>query len=215
MAIIVPSRSATLNVRFVQHLNSIIYPMNARRAFFWVTGAEVGDAYDSQVKEILAHPELASYKYLLTIEDDMLVPADAIIRLLEAIEAGPYDGVGALYFTKSPDFPMPMIYGDAAQFARTGVLDFRPHDPTPYLKDGGSIVECNGIAMGCSLYRLQSFRDVQGPWFQTVSDLTPQGAQGWTQDLFWCAKAKRAGKRFAVDCRVRCGHADWTQGVVY
>jgi GT2 family glycosyltransferase len=209
MCVIVPSREPYLHTTFVQSLNSLAWPMNQRRAMFFVSGAEVGKAYDETLQQILAHPELGAWKYLLTIEDDTLPPADGVLRLIEAIEQGPYDGAGGLYFTKG-EINMPMCYGDPGEFARTGVLDFRPRDVARAVQNG-MLVECNGIAMGFSLYRTQSFRDIPGPWFVTQQE----GSGCATQDLFWCAKARRAGKRFATDCRVRCAHADWKNAVFY
>ena len=210
MAVIIPSREPFLHHVFVQHLQALMFPMNQRRFMFFVTGAEVGKAYDDQVAGILAHPELGTVKYILTLEDDTLPPQDAVKYLLESIEAGPFDGVGGLYFTKG-DFNMPMCYGDPVEFTRTGVLDFRPRDIRAALHQG-KVMECNGIANGCSLFRSSAFRDIPRPWFQTLNSST-EGSM--TQDLFWCAKARRAGKRFAVDMRVSCAHADWKSGVYY
>lgn len=205
MCVIVPSREPFLHTTFYQHLQNLQWPMNQRRYMFFVSGAEVGKAYDDQLRGILGHPELSACKYLLTLEDDTLPPSDAVLKLLESIEQGPYDGVGGLYFTKG-EVNMPMCYGDPAEFATKGTLDFRPRDVARAIR-GGHLVECNGIAMGCSLYRMQSFKDIEGPWFVT----NPSN----TQDLYWCAKARRAGKKFAADCRVRCAHADWKTGKFY
>lgn len=208
--VIIPSREPYLHTTFVQCLNSLAWPMNGRRVLLYVSGAEVGRAYDDMVKHVLGHPELGTWKYIATIEDDTLPPPDAFLRLYESIEQGPYDGVGGLYFTKG-DFNMPMCYGNPVEYARTGVLDFRPRNVASGIK-AGAIVECNGIANGCSLYRMASFRDVAPPYFQTLQEV---GVGAMTQDLFWCAKARRAGKKFAVDCRVRCAHVDWKTGVMY
>ena len=205
MVIIVPCRSPHLHVKVVQAIQALSWPMNGKRVMLFVTGAEVGQAYDDQVAEILEHPELGKWKYILTLEDDNIPPPEAPILLAEAIEEGPFDGVGGLYFTKG-DLGMPQCYGDPAHFARTGELDFRPRDVVSAIKQG-AIVPCNGIAMGCSLYRMSAFRDLPRPWFQT----NPCN----TQDLFFCSKAARAGKRFAVDCRVRVGHLDVASGVIY
>jgi hypothetical protein len=224
MAVIIPSRSPDaraliesdgdewpwLHHVFQAHMENLVFPMNQRRYKFLVTGAEVGQAYDDQVAGILAHPEVGTVKYILTIEDDTLPPPDGVQKLIEAIEAGPFDGVGGLYFTKG-DFNMPMCYGDPGEYARTGHLDFRPRDIVSALQHG-QIMECNGIAMGFSLFRTQSFRDIPRPWFQT---LNKWGEGAMTQDLFWCAKARRAGKRFAVDMRVSCAHADWKTNTYY
>lgn len=213
MVIIVPSRDEYLHKRFVERMSSMMWSMNGRRAMFYVTGAEVGRAYTEQIAAVLAHPDLSKWQYVLTVEDDNLPPVDGVQRLLESIEAGPFDGVGGLYFTRG-DVNMPMCYGDPVEYARTGVLDFRPRDVSSVISSGG-ILPCNGIAMGFSLYRMQLFKDVPGPWFVTVSDLTPEGPKSYTQDLYFCEKAVRMGKRFAVDCRVRVAHCDWATGVDY
>ena len=205
MVIIIPCRTPHLHVKVVQAIQSLQWPMNQRRAMFFVTGAEVGKAYDDQLAAVLDHPELGKWRYLLTLEDDNIPPPDAVTLLVEAIEAGPFDGVGGLYFLKG-DFNMPQCYGDPAEYSRTGVADFRPRDVASAIKQG-AIVPCNGIAMGCSLYRMSAFRDIPRPWFKTNTSNT--------QDLFFCSKALGAGKRFACDTRCRVGHLDTVSGVIY
>jgi hypothetical protein len=60
------------------------------------------------------------------------------------------------------------------------------------------------------------FRSLPEPWFVTVADIVPdKGPQMFTQDLYFCMNAKKAGKRFAVDLRVKVGHMDVATGVVY
>lgn len=219
--IIVPSRSPEprsdgshkwpwLHHEFVAAINGLMPPMNNKRHVMFVTGAEVGQAYDDTVAAILAHPELSKWKFIATIEDDNPPPPDALLKLYESIELGPFDGISGMYWTKG-ELNMPMAYGDPAEFSRTGVLDFRPRDVAKALQQG-TIMEVNGIANGCSLFRMSAFRDIPRPWFQTLNEVG-QGAM--TQDLFWCRKARMAGKRFAVDFRVRVPHMDWTTGTAY
>jgi hypothetical protein len=192
----------------------LIAPMNQKRAILFASGHEVGHAYNNMIEMILKHPELSKWKYVLTLEDDNLPPPDAHIRLLESIEWGNYDAVSAMYFTKG-DHNMPMAYGDPAEYARTGVLDFRPRDVREAL-ERGHIMPVNGVAMGCGLWRMSLFRDIPPPWYVTVNDVVPgKGVQGYTQDLHFCEKAIRAGKRFATDCRVRVGHLDIASGTVF
>lgn len=211
--VLIPTRGM-VHHRFVSALHGMIAPMNQKRAVMFCAGDEVGKAYDNMICAVLAHPDLSRWKYILTIEDDNIVPADAHIRLLESIEAGPFDAIGGLYFTKG-DINMPMAYGDPDEYTRTGVLDFRPRDVVSALA-GGHVMRVNGIAMGCSLYRMSLFRELPAPWFVTVADIVPdKGPQCFTQDLFFCQTARRAGKTFGVDARVRVGHLDVTTGVVY
>ena len=211
--VVCPTRGM-ISHRVVGAWQNLIAPMNQKRAWLFAAGDEVGHAYNRLIEFILADPNLSQWKYLLTVEDDNLLPPDAHVRLLESIEAGPFDAVGGLYFTKG-DFNMPMAYGSPAEYAATGVLDFRPRHVNECLA-AGQVMEVNGIAMGCSLYRMSLFREIPAPWFVTVADLIPEkGVQCMTQDLAFCEKARRAGKRFAVDMRVRVAHLDVQTGIAY
>lgn len=194
-------------------LRGMIAPMNQKRALFEVVGHEVGLAYDEAIKNILADPNLKNWQFVMTIEDDNVVPADAHVRLLESIEETKADAVAGLYFTKG-DLNMPMAYGDPQKFRDTGVLDFAPLDVSKFI-ERGNIVEVNGVAMGCTLYRMDLFRQIPAPWFVTFADVVDGGARCYTQDLSFCEKAKKAGKRFFVDCRVKVGHLDVNTGVLY
>ncbi len=205
MVVLCPVRSPMVHHRVVQAWQSMQWPMNGKRAMFIVSGAEVGQAYDDQLAACLAHPEIGKWKYLLTLEDDNLPPPDAAPLLCESIELGPFDAVGGLYFTRG-DLNMPQCYGSAEEYSRTGAMDFRPRDMVQAIKQG-MVVPCLGIAMGCSLYRLDMFKDIPRPWFKT----SPSN----TQDLHFCSKAVAAGKRFAVDARVRVGHMDLVTGEVF
>lgn len=211
--VVIPTRGQ-IDARVVTSLMGMLAPMNQKKHVMFARGDEVGHAYNRMIKDILAHPDLSKWKYVLTLEDDNIQPADAHIRLLESIEWGKFDAVGGVYFTKG-DFNMPMAYGDPAEYTRTGVLDFRPRDVRAALQQG-TIMEVNGLAMGCTLYRMELFRQIPEPWFVTVADVVPdKGVMAYTQDLYFCERGKRAGKRFAVDLRVRVGHLDTASGLVY
>lgn len=212
--IIVPSRDPMVHHRVVQTWEGLLQPMNQKRAKLFCINEEVGHAYDKMIKEILAHPELSRWKYVLTLETDNLIPPDAHIRLLETIEEHKFDAVGGIYFTKG-DLSMPMAYGDPHEYARTGVLDFKPRDIRPFINSKQHVMPVLGIAMGCSLYRMDLFRELAPPWFVTVADVTAAGPMAFTQDLWFCKNAVARGKRFAVDLRVKVGHLDLASGQVW
>ena len=214
MVVIMPTRGM-IHHKVMQSHESIVWPMNQKRCKLVCAGEEVGKAYNLMIEGILANPELSKWKYVLTLEDDNIQPPDVVLKLLEAIESsGGLDAVSGIYFTKG-DLNMPMAYGDPEEYRRTGVLDFRPRDIRSALLKG-QLIEVNGIAMGCSLYRMQLFKDLPAPWFVTVNEWDPaKGVACYTQDLSFCEKAKRAGKRFAVDCRVKVGHMDVNTGIIY
>ena len=212
--IVIPSRGM-VNHRIITAWQNLIAPMNQKRYSMFAVGHEVGQAYDAMVKVILAHPELSKWKYIMTMEDDNIPPPDAHIRLLESIEHGTkWDAVSGIYFTKG-ELTMPMAYGDPEEYRATGILDFKPRDIREALKHG-HLMEVNGIAMGCALWRMDLFREIPPPWFVTVADVVPgQGIMGFTQDLYFCRQAKLAGKRFLVDFRVKVAHLDINSGIAY
>lgn len=211
--VVIPTRGM-IHHKIVQAWQGMLSPMNQKKAVFFASGHEVGKAYDAMIKMIIENPELSKWKYVLCLEDDNLVPADAHIRLLETIEWGGFDAVGAIYFTKG-EINAPMCYGDPEEYKRTGVLDFKPRDIRAALANG-NIVECNGLAQGCTLYRMDVFKKIPPPWFVTVSDVVEGGgAQAFTQDLWMAQSMKKAGMRVACDTRVRAGHLDINSGEVF
>lgn len=212
--IVIPTRGM-IHHRVVSAWQSLMAPMNQKRALLFAAGHEVGRAYDAMIQNVLANPELAKWKYVMTLEDDNIPPPDAHIRLLESIEMGPkFDAVSGIYWTKG-EYNMPMAYGDPAEYARTGVLEFRPRDVRAAIANG-HLMEVNGIAMGAALWRMSLFREFPPPWFVTVSDVIPdKGCVAMTQDLFFAERMRRAGKRLAVDFRCRVGHMDVSSGIVY
>lgn len=203
--IIVPTRGQ-IDFRTVIRWQNLIHPMNQPKAWIFAAGHEVGHAYNAVLENVIAKGSpLANYKYVLTLEDDNLPPPDALLRLLESIEEYKLDAVSGIYFTKG-EINMPMAYGSALKYAQQGILSFEPLDVRECLA-AGSVLEVNGIAMGCGLWRMDLFREVPGPWFVTT--------ESQSQDLYFCERARRAGKRFGVDMRVRVGHMDVNTGVVY
>ncbi len=211
--IVIPTRGM-LHHRFVSSLQYLLSPMNQKCTKVMCAGDEVGHSYNRMISQILRDPELSTWKYIMTIEDDNLCPPDAHIRLLETIEWGKYDAVSGLYFTKG-EVNMPMAYGDPEEFKRTGKIDFRPRDVRACL-DAGRVMEVNGIAMGCALWRMELFKQTEAPWFVTVADVVEgKGAACFTQDLWACKRWKEMGKTFAVDCRVKVGHMDINTGETY
>jgi len=209
--LIVPTRGKpwepSLSARFFDALSRLIAPMNQARVLSFACGHEVGQAYNATIEVILASTVYSSAKYILTVEDDNFPPPDGHLRLLESIDETGFDAMAGLYFTKGL-INEPMAYGDPEGYRRTGVLDFRPRDVREAVAKR-QVMEVNGVAMGFTLWRTELFKEIPGPWFVTCPEIAP-GEQrlAMTQDLSFCAKARRAGKRFGVDCRVKVAHWD-------
>jgi hypothetical protein len=181
---------------YLTHLN-LGFPPNNNVCRILAQGMEVGDAYTSVVENVLAHPDLSQWEYLLTLEHDNAPPPDGVIKLLERMEANPeFACIGGLYFTKGPG-GCAQIWGDV----KDPLTNYRPQIPVP-----GQLVECCGTGMGFNLWRMSMFKDsrLRKPWFKTL-----KGQEGFaTQDLYFWGDARKYGYRCAIDCDVRVGHFD-------
>lgn len=187
----------------LSHWN-LAFPPNNGICRMLALGMEVGDAYSSTLEQILVHPELGKWEYLLTVEHDNMPPSDGVLRLCEQMEMHPeLDCIGGLYFTKG-EGGVAQIWGDP----KDPVLNFRPQLPDL----NGGLVECCGTGMGFNLFRLKMFRDpkLRKPWFVTQ---TKDGVS--TQDLYFWADARKYGHRCAIDCSIKVGHYDVANDMVW
>ncbi len=176
---------------------NLAFPPNNGVVRILAQGMEVGDAYSTAVEQILAHPDLSQWEFMLTIEHDNCPPSDGVIKLVEQMEEHPeLSCIGGLYYTKGPS-GCAQIWGDI----KDPILNFRPQLPDP----AGGLVECCGTGMGFNLWRIKMFADAQlrKPWFVTQ---TKGGVS--TQDLYYWADARKHGYRCAIDCSVKVGHYD-------
>jgi len=203
IVVVIPASQNISTKVYLSHVN-LAFPPNNGVARIATIDAEVGEAYSTTIEQVLAHPELGKWEYLLTIEHDNMPTADGVLKLLERMEANPrFACIGGLYFTKGLG-GVPQIWGDP----KDPVLNFRPQLPDA----NGGLVECNGTGMGFNLWRMSMFRDkkLRRPWFVT------QKKDGIaTQDLYFWSDAKKHGYRCAVDCSVKVGHYDAATDTVY
>jgi hypothetical protein len=176
---------------------NMIVPPNQGFLRWLLLGDEVGVAYSNAIEQILAHPDLSQWEYVLTVEHDNTVPADGLLKLIKRMEEHPELAcIGGLYWTKG-EGGVPQIWGDP----RDPVVNFRPQPPRP-----GELVECVGTGMGFNLFRMSMLKDpkIARPLFETRCGVDGAG----TQDLVFWGKARAAGYRCAIDCGVLVGHYD-------
>lgn len=84
----------------LSHWN-LSFPPNNGVVRILAQGLEVGEAYSTAIEQILQHPELKDWEYLLTIEHDNCPPPDGLLKLLQRMEDHPeLSCIGGLYWTK-------------------------------------------------------------------------------------------------------------------
>lgn len=152
--------------------------------------------YTSSAENAVAGHLLASdCTHILMLESDMLLPTDALTRLLQLDT----DIVSGLYFLRNGD-GQPCLYkrmvtpaGTEKSYAMSPLSVF-PTD-RPFKLNG-----CPGL--GCVLMKRQVFERVPSPWFDLKE-------KGYGSDLYFYTKCRDAGVEVWVDPRVRCGQIDY------
>ena len=220
-----------LHPMFVEAYKRLVRPMNVPYLEMMPSGYEVGDAYNKAIEMILGNPALNKFKFVLTVEYDNIVPfipnsQGPLMMLYETIEKG-FDVAGGLYWTKGLP-SMPLIYGDPKEGRKSPAGMFKvihpTHKPKPKgWKPGqivtgewrdGDIIECNGMGMGFTLFKLDLFKDkkIKKPWFETRSDHGKNGPRQYTQDLAFFEKFRQQDYRCAINTNVKVGHLDFRTG---
>lgn len=203
--VLIPS-SKTISAKVALSHWNLMFPPNQGVYRMLCLGMEVGDAYNQAIQAVLGHPDLSTWEYILTLEHDNVPPPDGLLKLIEAMDHNPQLAcIGGLYWTKG-EGGVPQIWGDV----NDPVLNFRPQPPRD-----NELVECCGTGMGFNLWRLDTFKDerLRQPWFKTLTGIEGQGIG--TQDLYFWNDARKHGYRCAVDCRVKVGHYDSAQDIIW
>jgi hypothetical protein len=196
---IVPTRGM-IPCKVVSNWIGLMRPMNQNvvgPCFF--EGDEVGIAYEKAFNWVLSDPQFSSYKYILTTEEDNLLPSDGLLRLYETI--GDYDCIAGLYWTKaqvgSEGSSQPMIYGDP---------NVMPKNFIPQIPLLNALQPCNGLGMGANLWKIDSLRnklkDLPHPWFKTIQE----NGRAYTQDLWFYQESGKYGFKCACNTAVKVGH---------
>lgn len=210
-----------VSIRWHMQMLQLRSPLN-RSIFHGVAiGFEVGQARNFIINQALAlvNDYGHTVSHVFFVDDDVLVPPDALMHLL----AHKRPIVSGLYYAKTA-VPQPLVLLDGHG---GGTIDL-PEQP--------QLIECFAHGMGCTLIELRVFRElldhglvdyeeVPAPpgepphrlpqFFKTTKDEhridvttgKPQVTYE-TEDVFFLKKARQLGYGAAVDTGVFCWHWD-------
>ena len=72
------------------------------------------------------------------------------------------------------------------------------------------------IPCGCLLIKADVFKNIDPPWFKQGGGFLRDGfAIDFTDDAFFCQKAREAGYKLHLHTAVQCGHLDVNQGIEF
>lgn len=164
--------------------------------FYWFTA---GRLLTALAREKLMEQALnTGMDYILTYDDDMVLPTDMVERLLLDMEENPQiDILAPLAFMRNPPHY-------AVMYTTIEGYDRKNHQPyfinefvKNYPKD--KLVECDAVGFGAVLIKLDMVKNMSAPYFFSTT--------GTGEDIYFCMKArKEADARVFMDTRIKLGH---------
>lgn len=116
-----------------------------------VRNREVGQAKEKLVEQALAH----NVKFLFFIDDDVLVPGDALMKMIQRWRQDPekYAIQNGVYWSKSEP-PQPLIFKGS-------------FEGSYWNWKVGDLIEADGAGAGCTFIAADVFKKLPKPWFST------------------------------------------------
>ena len=147
--------------------------------------------------------------WLLTVDNDVTLPKDALKMLLEDaqdVNLGFYAhrGVDNLYhgrtcICKLKDSEGKEYYNYPLESEYTAA------EMHSMAEAGTTKVEVHGGGMGCALIRTDVFRRLSYPWYDWVN-YGDSNRGMLSEDLYFCVLCRNSGIPIYADARVGCGH---------
>ena len=140
-----------------------------------------------------------NYDYVLMIDNDVILPKDALLNMLEH-----HVDVCLGYYAHRD---VNKEYDGRTSICKLGEFNytwqFSGQELEDLKADGKTLVEIHGGGMGCALINTDIFRRLAYPWYRWI---TYNDGGSLSEDLFFCEICGQAGIPIHTDVRVGCGH---------
>lgn len=162
--------------------------------YFWGYNVE-------QVRNIMVNWMLLNgFDYMLSVDSDIILPQDALIRLLAA--QTPTVGItSGVYIQRKEGVRIPEVYVHNPETGGQRNMDIN-------LVQGDMRIEVEGVGFGCCLVSRAVFEAVGNPWFEYRSNI--EFHKVVSEDVDFCTKARAKGFRVVLDTGIKCGHISRT-----
>jgi FkbM family methyltransferase len=144
-----------------------------------------------QVRNLIAE-WAKNYDYLLSVDSDIILPKNALIKMLAADK----DIISGLYIQRIPNTHTLEVYMDTPNGGCTNI----PHD----LIQNRGVVEIAACGMGAALIKGEVFRRMSYPHFHYTSALDHKNTV--SEDVYFCMKARGIGFKVWADSSILCDH---------
>jgi len=172
--------------------------------FDFVRGYDVANARNKIGKLTLD----GGYNYVLMVDNDEVLPQDALINLLETEQSYVPSGTMVVGFCLSRPVNAANRSGRTTAFkfgGRDYVADdaYTAEELKTMREANVTRVQIRGSGLGCALVHRSVFERMSYPYFKWVT--YSSGAQ-LSEDLWFCEAFKGINAPIFVDTRVGCGH---------
>ena len=142
-----------------------------------------------------------AYDYLFFVDDDIVLPPDALERLLEIAEGDATVAVaGGLYYSRDSARPIAVADWHSDDTSSAHIPAFSSNAATTV----------DGVGFGCALLRVSVARGFDEPYFPAhiFIERAARRVRQCDEDYRYCERVRNAGFRVVLDARVRCEHYD-------
>lgn len=188
---------------FIESIRNLIVPET-------ITSIEqktaTGNFVPAQRELLAAYALHIKADFLLMSDDDMVVPADAIGRLLEPFADAAVGITGALCYSRDGIRPMAVSHWSASD-TTVAIPAFGNSEP----------VRVDGIGFGLAMIRCSTFAQMEPPYFPVQVFIEQAAAQVrvCNEDFLFCSRLREANWSVMLHPGVKCGHYDRASGMVY
>lgn len=161
----------------------------------------VGNYIPAQRELIMFDAVEGGFDFLFFVDDDIVLPPNALDDLLQTMHADPQCAVvGGLYYSR--DSMRPIVVADW-----TSTDTSAAHIPAFTSTSTG---EVGGVGFGCALLRVSAAVAFGQPYFSAhiYIERAARRARLCDEDYLYCERVRDAGFTVRLDARVRCPHYD-------
>lgn len=148
------------------------------------------------------------YDYCLMIDNDVTVPSDALVKLIETEQEYKLSRSMVVGYCLTRPVNADNTDGMASVF-KWGGRDYVRADAynaneLKALRDNGvKKVQIRGSGLPCALVHREVFEKIKYPWFRWM---TYDNKMQLSEDLYFCEQFNSVTRPIFVDTRVACGH---------
>ena len=190
----IPTRGM-INANWIAPILKQSLPVNTSIEYRFLIGEEVGTA-----REKLAEMAIAlRADYLIFVDDDVIIPPNAIAKLCNLADEG-RDIVAGVYYSKQIP-PQPLV------FKGRGTGSYKKW------KIGEIIEDADGVGMGLTLIKTEILKKIKKPWFKTINVQkqivnNEEIFLGKDENLYFFDKVISHGFKITIDTGIQGIHYD-------